>query len=161
MRNGISANCFVTEAGNALLHLVISMKVTVIFSNPKQHHLSSVGTDNERESTAWFRGVKDEECDHPSLTFNRANIAGSRRVLATAVDNWLGKPYCVSSYYKLTPTYNNERRPKSHPNELALTPFIFPKGIKRIGTHRSKDRVFCLSPEIIYPLHAHCFFDRA
>ena len=32
--NGISANFFVTEeAGNALLHLVISMKMTVIFSN--------------------------------------------------------------------------------------------------------------------------------
>jgi hypothetical protein len=24
-------------------------------------------------------------------------IAGSRRVLATAVDDWSGKPYCVSS----------------------------------------------------------------
>jgi hypothetical protein len=24
-------------------------------------------------------------------------FAGSRRVLATAVDNWSGKPYCVSS----------------------------------------------------------------
>jgi len=38
---------------------------------------------------------------------------------------------------------------KSHPNELAFTPFIFPKIIERIGTHRSKDRVFRLSPEII------------
>ena len=59
------------------------------------------------------------------------------------------------------PTYNNERWPKSRLNELAFAPFIFPKGIERIGTHKSKDRVFRLSPEIISPLHAHCFFNRA
>jgi len=45
--------------------------------------------------------------------------------------------------------YNDERRPKSRPNELAFAPFLFPKGIERIGTHKSKDRVFCLSPESI------------
>ncbi len=28
-------------------------------------------------------------------------------VLATAVDDWSGKPFCVSSWYELTPTYNN------------------------------------------------------
>jgi hypothetical protein len=37
----------------------------------------------------------------------------------------------------------------SRPNELACAPFIFPKIIERIGTHRSKDRVFRLSPESI------------
>jgi hypothetical protein len=39
------------------------------------------------------------------------------------------------------PTYNNERRPTSRPNELALALF-FPEIIERIGTHRSKDCVF-------------------
>jgi len=58
--------------------------------------------------------------------------------------------------------YNDERRPKSRPNELAFAPFNIPKGIERIGTHRSKDRVFRLSPETI---SLFCmlivFFDRA
>ncbi len=58
-------------------------------------------------------------------------IAGSRRVLATAVDDWSGKRFCVSSWYELTPTYNNAlattgtarekrwRQKKSRPNEFA------------------------------------------
>jgi hypothetical protein len=73
----------------------------------------------------------------------------SRRVLATAVDDRSGKPYCISSLYKLTPTYKNESRPKSRPNKLAFAPFIFLKDIKRIGKNRSKDRVFHFSPETI------------
>jgi len=36
------------------------------------------------------------------------------------VDDWSGKPYCISSLYKLTPTYNNKKWPKSRPSELAF-----------------------------------------
>ncbi len=32
-----------------------------------------------------------------SKDYFKVIVAGSRRVLATAVDNWSGKPYCVSS----------------------------------------------------------------
>jgi len=93
--------------------------------------------------------VREILCRFWAHHFCELKFAGSRRVLATAVDDWSGKPYCVSSWYKLMPTYNIERRPKSRPNELAFAPFIFPKVIERIRRHRSKDRVFRLSPEII------------
>jgi hypothetical protein len=59
------------------------------------------------------------------------------------------------------PTYKNERRPKSRPNELAFAPFIFPKDIERIGTHRSKDRVFHFLQRSSHVLFAHFFFNQA
>jgi hypothetical protein len=43
------------------------------------------------------------------------------------------KKNCTIVSSGITPTYKNERRPKSRPNELAFAPFIFPKGIERIG----------------------------
>jgi hypothetical protein len=57
--------------------------------------LSTYGWHNRPKSYGY--GFRRERKTVASLDMYVGIVAGSRRVLATAVDDWSGKPYCVSS----------------------------------------------------------------